>query len=75
MVQLVFKSLFGYGKQLSKISKSKVCVSITGIAGLRAAQNKNQLVWFTLELELEKRLLLINVILRIKVDLTFRDKQ
>ena len=25
--------LFGYGKQPSKISKSKVCISITGIAG------------------------------------------
>ena len=33
---------------LSKISKSKVCVSITGVASLKVDLNKNQLVWFIL---------------------------
>ena len=59
---------------LSKISKSKVCVSITGIAGPKGDLNKNQLVWFILELGLEKRFLLINVILRIKGEFLFKSE-
>ena len=41
---------------LSKISKSKICVSITGIAGPKGGTNdKNQLVSFILELKMEKK--------------------
>ena len=38
-------------KNLSKISKSNIAVSITGIAGPAGGTKKNQLVWFILVLK------------------------
>ena len=38
-------------KNLSKISKTNIAVSITGIAGPAGSTKKNQLVWFILILK------------------------
>ena len=56
-------------KNLSKISKANINISITGIAGPKGALKKNLLVWFILELKKVIKYKLINAYLKPKTDL------
>ena len=62
-------------KNLSKISKSKINVSITGIAGQEVDQKKNQLVLFILELKKVKPCLLKKINLNQKIVIQFKNQQ